>query len=334
MRLTREMLFKIAQDTVAQRARADRSIVGVYLHGSMLGSEPLLGGVADIDLFFVHNDEVAVEREIVRLTDEVHLDMAHHHKKDYRHAREFRVHPWMSHTLYSCKILYDPQHFLDFVQASVRGQFARPDHVIQRARPQAEQARQIWTSLRLGAAAAEVQDVISYLKALEAAANAISLLSGSALVERRFLVQFAERARLAGQPGLYAGLLGLLHGVAEIDAELLSAWLFRWDEAFSAVSQNNPPARFNPARRYYYTHALEAWLSGDQFQNALWPLLNTWPRLVSRLPADSEAYRAWRQAYTHLGLVGGVFSERLDALDAYLDTVEEMLDRWANENGA
>jgi hypothetical protein len=44
MRITTETLLKIARDTVAQRTRSDRSLLAIYLTGSLLESEPLLGG--------------------------------------------------------------------------------------------------------------------------------------------------------------------------------------------------------------------------------------------------------------------------------------------------
>ncbi len=55
MRITPEILQKLARDTVAQRTRSDRDVVAVYLQGSLLRDDPLLGGTADIDLFFIHS---------------------------------------------------------------------------------------------------------------------------------------------------------------------------------------------------------------------------------------------------------------------------------------
>ena len=104
-------------------------------------------GTADIDLFFIHNDSVSPEREIQRLTDEVHLDIAHHGRDDYTQARNLRQHPWLGYGIINCNIMYDPQHFMDFTQASVRGQFDQPENVLSRVQGQAEHARQIWLAL-------------------------------------------------------------------------------------------------------------------------------------------------------------------------------------------
>jgi hypothetical protein len=74
-----------------------------------------------------------VEREIQRLTDQVHLDIAHHARDDYRWAKVLAPASLAGSTIVGCKIMYDPQHFLDFTQASVRSQFARPDNLIGRS---------------------------------------------------------------------------------------------------------------------------------------------------------------------------------------------------------
>ena len=213
MRITREMLLKVAQEMIAQRSKEDLRLLSVYLHGSVLEDEPLLGGTADIDLFFVHDHDVSTEREIVRVTDDIHLDIAHYSRKAYRQTRELRLHPWLGPTIYSCRILYDPQHFMDFVQASVRGQFYRAEHVIGRVRPQVEQARKVWLALVQSPSSSDTNNIIgSYLRAVALAASAIASLTGSLLTERRFLLKFADQAKAVGQPGLYVGMLGLLGG--------------------------------------------------------------------------------------------------------------------------
>jgi hypothetical protein len=54
MRITRKMLHKIAEDTVTQRIKADRSIIAAYMQGTVMEEEFLLGGTADVDLVLVY----------------------------------------------------------------------------------------------------------------------------------------------------------------------------------------------------------------------------------------------------------------------------------------
>lgn len=333
MRITYEILLKNAQELVARRVREDRSILSVFLCGSMLEEEYLLGGAADIDLVFIHTDVVPLEREILRLNDEIHLDIAHHLHKEYRQPRRLRVHSWMGPTLNVCRGLHDPQHFLDFTQASVRGQFDRPDHVLERVNKQVEMARQIWLSYVRESISPGPQDISAYLRAVEHAANAIACLSGPPLTERRFLLRFPARCAAVDRAGLSAGLLGLL-GAPRLEAGSLASWLPAWQEAFEALPAEKRPARLLPARLAYYRSGFEAILSGAQPQAVLWPLLRTWTLMINTLPADSPALEPWRQALLQLGLLGEGFDERIAALDAYLDLVDETVEIWGRENGA
>ena len=337
MRISTETLLHLAEDFTTQRTRAQRDILAVYLHGSLLADTPVIGGTADIDLFFVHIDRVEPHREIERITDDIHLDVAHDAREVYRRTQALRMHPWMGPVINSCKILYDPQHILDFIQAGVRSQFDRPDNVLARARQQAQLSRQAWLGFQRRPPAPGPQGLKDYLSAVEAAANAVALLSGPPLTERRFLLQFAQRAQAANRPGLLAGLLGLLGG-AHAASDLLRTWLPAWQAAYRAqpAEASAEMVRLHPHRFNYYSKALEVFLSAEATaQMALWPLLLTWTDLAFASAApDAAPLLSWQEAVAQLGLAGDSLLERLAALDAYLDTVDESLDAWGEENGA
>jgi hypothetical protein len=326
------MLLNIANDTVEKNIKSDHTLLAVYLQGSLLGDSPLIGNTADIDLFFVHTDEVKADREIIRMSDEVHLDISHHAHMVYRAPRELRVHPWLGPAVYGCKIMYDPQHFLDFVQASVRGQFDSPVNVLARARRQALHAREIWETFEDQPHLPGPQDVSLYLHAMEHVANAVAGLRGSNLTERRFLLDLPARAAEVGKPGLYQGFLGLL-GASMVDKDMVRSWLPGWAEAYAALSTGNAPLRLHPYRWLYYERAVNSILDSSTPSDALWPLWRTWTHAICALPDDSPHLEAWQKAGTQLGLLGEAFSERIAGLDAYLDMVEEVLENWARENG-
>lgn len=332
MRITREILLKIVRDTTSQRANADRSLISIYMCGSLLENDFMLGGTTDIDLVFIHADLTGAEREIVQLTDEVHLDIAHHSHKEYRHTRQLRLNPWFGPTVSRCQILYDPQHFMNFTQASVRGQFDRSDFIWERARKLAEPARQIWIDFHSQDLEPGPEVVSGYLRAVELAANAVASLSGPPLTVRRFLLNFPQRAEAVGQPGLYPGLLGLL-GAPNVDVDTLRNWLLDWQLAYDALPSDEALPELHPARQIYYRSAFEAILRSQQPLAALLPLLGTWTHAVRKLPEDASARAAWQAAFGRLGLLEGEFATRLVALDAYLDLIEETLEKWAQENG-
>ena len=247
MHITRETLLQAARDATRHGVRSEYDLVAIYGVGSLLTNSPLLGGAADIDLVFIHTDEPAIPREIVRLTPELTLDIAHHAQSRYLQPRHLRQDAWVGSSLCQTRlILHDAQHWFEFTQASVCAHFTLPGNVLDRARQQATAARQVWLDLA-NPPTDHARNLLAYLKALELAANAIAILSGAPLTERRFLLGFPERARSIGKPGLYTGLLGLL-GANALPGEEVLAWLPSWKEAFQAVEGlDNLPARLQPA---------------------------------------------------------------------------------------
>lgn len=332
MRINRDILINIAGETVAKRTYVDPGIVSAYLCGSVLGDDFLLGGTTDIDLVFIHIYPPALNREIIKVSDEIHLDIAHHAQKDYEDTRALRLHPWLGPTVFNCITLHDQGHFMDFTQASVRGQFDLPENVLRRVRPKVEQARQIWFSFQAGSIEAGIAGVSSYLKAIEHLANAIALMSGEPLTERRFLLSFPARAQALDRSGLYAGLLGLM-GAPKTDLEQLKAWLPDWENAFNSLPTNMSFGRLHPDRRNYYLSAFNALLAMDEPRNVLWPLLNSWTLAVSLLATESEPQALWQAACQQLDLLGEAFKPRLGALDAYIDLVDETVEQWEKEMG-
>ncbi|GAP12874.1 hypothetical protein LARV_00614 [Longilinea arvoryzae] len=328
MRITRETLLKTARDTAAQRARASRDILCIYLTGSLTTEQPLLGGATDIDLIIVHSNQPAIEREVVRLTDEVSLDIAHYSQHLYQRPRLLRTDAWIGSFLAEDPLqLYDVAHWFEFTQASAAAQFNEPENVIQRARPLAESARQGW--LALEGAAETPQTLRAYLKVIEQAGNAVACLSGSPLTERRFMLNLPERASAIGRPGLADGLADLFTPSEPLDAgrwtELNAAWQ---STLTAAAALPEAPARLHTARRLYYERAVDA-LREDQPAAALWILLRTWTLAVLAGAPDA----GWKDACRALELDEAHFERRLAGLDGYLDGVEEAQDEYIRANG-
>ena len=332
MRINRGSLVRVIRNTVQQRTRSDRNIISIYLCGSLLEDEYEIGGTVDIDLFFIHIGPVEVEREIVRLTDEVHLDIAHHDQKDYRDTRHLRVHPWMGPNINNCEIYYDPGHFMDFTQASVRGQYDRPEYVLKRARTLADSARSFWFTYEMEHPEAGTSEIIEYLQALANSANAITSLSDPPLTERRFLRKFKMRTGILGRPGLYHEFMGLL-GAQKIEFDTIRGWLPAWESAFDQLAEQGAPARLHPVRKQYYLQAFKSILESDQPGLMLWPFIHTWTQIVDNLAENSPIMQDWRAAFSQLGFLEDGFGERIKALDGYLDQIEETIDIWARSQG-
>ena len=333
MRITREALLKAARDFVGQRARSDRDLVSVYLVGSLLTDEPLLGGTVDIDLIFVQSRKPSQFREVVRLTNEITLDIGYYNETEYRHPRHLRLNPWVGSSLCETRnVLYDTQHWFEFTQSSVGSQFYTPENVLARSKSQSEKARNLWMDLQTPDGL-HSQNVLVYLKSLKSAANAVACLSGSPLTDRRFLLNFHEKAEVIDQPGLNAGLMGLL-GSGQVDADIMKSWLPDWRRAITALQEvDDAPIRLHRARLPYYERALEALLEGEQPDAATWPLMRTWTLACRHLPTGSAEITAWEKACQQLNLGPDQFAEKVSALDAFLDNIEETLEDWGQQYG-
>jgi len=330
MRITRETLIRIAKETAQKRALADPGLVAAYLTGSLRSENPFLGKSTDIDIVLVHAGQPKVRREILPVTPEIHLDIVHNPRSEYKKPKELRIHPWLGPELYDPLPLYVTQHFFEFVQAGVRAGYDEPVNVLVRARRNAEHARQIWSGLQLSQKTGPAR-LLSYLKGVNHAANAVALLTGGPLAERRFMLQFQERAGAAGAPGLAAGLVGLLGG-AQVDAATLSEFLTEWEKTFvEAASRNKVHASIAAPRLAYYKLAFETMLAGESPQSVLWPMVHTWTLSAAVLPPTHQS--KWQAACETLGLTGEVFNERLEGLDRFLDTIEELLENMAASQG-
>ncbi|MEW5827724.1 MAG: hypothetical protein AB1846_02450 [Chloroflexota bacterium] len=333
MRVTRDTLLKLARQTVQERMDADKGILAAYLTGSLLGEDPFLGGAADIDLVFVHRSAPPASREIVRLSNEISLDLLHRKKADYQPPRELRGRPRLGYEMYDPQLIQETGHFFEFTQASVRAGFDDPANLMQRAYAFLRPARERWMGLQSGGQDAKPSTLVDYLSAVEDAADVVAVLTGPPLTERRFLPTLRSRAAAIGRPGLSAGISGLVGGL-DLDPALLREWLPAWEAAFTAAGQTHRyDPRLHAARLDYYRRGIESWLDGDTPLAALWPLLQTWTLSVHALPADSGHLQSWQSACASLGLGGEGFAERLEGLDRALDTLDEMLEGMTAQYG-
>ncbi len=334
MRITRQALLKLARDRAALLARQDRSLICIYLTGSLLFDAPLLGGTTDIDLICVHSEKTPQPRLVTRISNEVHFDEAHYSQTIFLQPRRLRLNPWVgSYLIHNPLPLYDVQHWFEFTQASVSDKFNDPEMVIQRVRPLAEAARNAWLLLVSDPPAKLPALMWTYLKALENAGNALAVLNGPPLTERRFFLELPDRAQMLDRPGLAAGLADMI-SEGDLPAAAWEGWLPAWEGALdAAASHKDCPARIATPRRQYYTRAVST-LREDEPAEALWILLRTWTQSVVLLErSHPEIMGGWQSALQPLGLGRENLSHRLEMLDAWLDNFEELLDTWAEKYG-
>jgi hypothetical protein len=330
VRITRETLIELARRETEQRA-AIGDIVSGYLIGSVARDDPLLGGTTDIDLVLIHQGPPPETREVVRLSEQVHLDIAHHMRDLYSQPRELRVHPWLGPAMCEPIFLYDPQHFFEWAQAGARGRFYRPDHVYARARAFLKMARQSGSVIKLSD-----RWIKTYTRAILEAANAVACLIGFPVAGRRVALELEQAATDLGHPEVYGAFSHLL-GVNAIQPNDTSELLSAWTRSFDRASELSSEPEMAPCRRSYYLSGFQAILEAGRPDAIIWTLLATWERAIHSLKASDRAspfLPAWEGVLERLRLTPAGSEARNDELESYIDHMEEIVESWAERNGA
>ena len=322
MKLTKDLLIRFAKTHVAESLQKKPRPLCIYLTGSVCTEDFLLGGCTDIDLVCIHNLQPAVERELIPLTPDVHLDIRHYDITRFDQPRQLRSDVWIGSFL--CEnplVLHDNGHWFEFTQASVCSQFFRPEYALQRAQPLIDSARQRWMECFSGTHKPGVFTLRAYLRSIEDAANALACLVGLPLAERRMFAQFAMRAQGAGLPNLAGSLAELVTSPAVTDEAWLT-WQPEWKTCLSQVSsQENCPVELSSIRHpYLFNASCSTWEKSPT--GAIWLMLKTWTDAVTFLPKDSPLLDTFNGMCSQLELSPEHYNQRITGLDRFLEEIE------------
>jgi hypothetical protein len=308
-------------------------LVCAYLTGSLIYDQPQLGGITDIDMVYIHTADIPCAREIIPVTDEIHLDIAHYSQAMFNQPRQLRSDAWVGSFLCCDPImLFDTSHWFEYTQAGVAAQFYLPSNTILRVKYFSERARSAWLQMQTEQEKYSPAVVLKYLRILKDAANAIACLTSVPLTDRRFLIDLPKRADSLQMPGLSAGFVDLILPEEPIEPNW-DTWLENWRPTFEKVSkQANAPLALKGGRLPYYEKAIEE-MQTTQQEASLWILLWTWTLIANALPSKSPEEEFFNDFCSLLSLDEAHLSKRLASLDVYLDTVEETIDKWSYDNG-
>jgi len=328
MRITYDALLKLAKETVEKRFAHDLNVTAVFLVGSLRPDHAVVGSAADVDLLVLHNGELPRDREIIKLSNEYHLDITYEPVSLYSQPRELRGDGWRGWAMWDPRLLFQRGRFFEYTQSVLRSQFDDPANVIKRARSFAGPARAAWSEMQMA------PDGARPLKALTAAfnaANALVSLNGAPIPERKLLAEFPERAKSLGQEDLIPTLFACV--ASNVSVEAIRQWLPAWESSFQTAATSPADLRLHSARLAYYKTAIEAQLASDLPRAALWPMLLTWALASENGNHTDEQTRAWNEVCAETGLGAAALPERLQALDVFLDNLEEILEQITVDNG-
>ena len=276
----------------------------------------------------IHEYEPTAPREILPLSDEVHLDISNHGRRLYEQPRELRIHPWLGPSMCEPVFLHDPSHFFEWAQASVRGQFHRSDNVLARGHAFLERARETFADL--ATARSWLQ---GWLQALLETANAVASLEGFPASGRRVMPQLRSKLNAVGHPEIYDQFLRL-SGAEGFEHSLAVEWIAYWKADFSAASKLTADPELAEARREYHLGAYVTMVDDGSTVEILWPLLSTWDRAIHTLALQGDPPSHWADVVVKLGLSIDHASQREAELEQFMDEVERVLEIWGEKVGA
>lgn len=328
MRITHDALLKIARDTAEKAFVPNRNITAAFLVGSMRSDNPFMGNTTDIDLLVIYDGDPPNDREILKLSNDIHIDVRYEPASLYAQPRELRGDPWRGYSMWDPLLLHQKGRFFEYTQSILRSQFDEPANKLKRAYAFSGPARTAWTEMQLDPASAEPLKVLT---AAGNAANALAVLSGPPLPERRLLAEFPARAMAVENPDFIKAWLDVL--ARQVNIDFVREWLPAWEAAFTTAGQRPLELSVHIARLGYYKAAIETLLESEFPLAAIWPMLSTWAMAAEAGNFTGEHSRTWARVLALLGLDPVGMPERLQALDHYLDMLEETLEQQAAKSG-
>ncbi len=344
MLITKDLLIQLTKDYLNRLLRQNKEIVAAYLTGSMLQDEPLLGGSTDIDLVIVHKEEPAVGREIRRVKSNISFDIVHHHQSRYTFHRRMRQDAWLGSALRNHDaIMYDTDHWLEYIQAGVDSQYDSPENTLARALKFSDDARAYWFELDDDDEAPFSEWLNVFFKAVGSASNAIAALSGPGLTQRRFMLEFPARAEAVNQLPLVGDLARLI-GNEQMSPENYQKWRPVWAFYMDRCGESpDCPPNLHKARKAYFLESCDALVDSDRIHGVLWPMLETWRQIDLCLgdnlfeedceDTPTTATQRWHQFAGEMGFSSENKEDKAHQLGSYIEKVNDVLEDWKREYG-
>ena len=344
MLITKDLLIQLTKDYLNRLLRQNKDIVAAYLTGSMLLDEPLLGGSTDIDLVIVHKEEPAVEREIRRVKSNISFDIVHHHQSLYTFHRRMRQDAWLGAALRNHDaIMYDTDHWLEYIQAGVDSQYDSPENTHARALKFSDDARRYWFELDDDDETPFSEWLNVFFKAVGSASNAIAALSGPGLTQRRFMLEFPARAEAVDQLPMVGDLARLI-GNDQMSPELYEKWRPIWEKYLERCGESDDcPPNLHKARKAYFLDCCDALVESGKLHGVLWPMVETWRQIDHCLEdvafedacdqCDSSATQQWHAFAKDIGFSPENKEDKARQLGAFIEKVNVILDDWKREYG-
>ncbi len=329
-------LLRLARDYAERKKKERPSLKAIVLIGSVARGEPPLGDAVDLDVLLIDDLLPDPPYEFVRLSENVLVEALFVRAADYADRRALRAHHFSAPALNDALILYDPRHYFDILQASIRAPYNKPDNIYARARSAFTGAQQVIDRFALWRedpppAPPANDELKEFRQALYLAAQSLILLSGQpgdTVGPRKFMARFEAVAR-QHHPELYSLYLAAL-GVADLPSAYLDSLLPEWLALYKSAGQRGVvDPLIHPAKRGYYERGFRALSAEGHGINTLWLFEHTLAAAAQGLDPHPAAWLNLMQATGKAALPD--FLERIRYAEQLVALTEETLTAWAKK---
>lgn len=322
MKYTKEYLLEAAQNFVNKKIARDPAISAVLLIGSLRKIDHFIDRPMDVDLLVLRDEKGDVDNELVRISDEHHLDVHYDDALAYDDPKMLRSDSVRGWALWDASVLYQREHFFEFTQSTVRSQFDEPRNVIDRMRYYIKPARELWLE---NSATPENVDMETYLSAIFAAGNALACIDREPLSIRSFLTDLFDVTKNLEIEDINSRFMNCLSSDLSID--LIQSNFALWEELFMEGCKYPADDVITPLRLAYFRSSIDSELAGTQPIRALWPFLFTISKMPIRFSEFTELIQKHADVKTAFGFSPNGMGDKFKYLDLLLEDIEGIIEQ-------
>lgn len=322
MKYTKEYLLEAAQSFIKKKIARDPAISAVLLIGSLRNKEHFIEKPIDVDLLVLRDDQGEVDNELVRISDEHHLDVHYDDTVAYENPKILRSDSLRGWALWDATVLYQREHFFEFTQSTVRSQFDEPRNIIDRMRYFTKRAREIWLA---NSSKPEKIDMETYLSLVSDAGNALACIDHEPLSIRSFLSDLLTVTADLEIEDINVRFISCLS--PDLSKDLIQDNVELWEELFNESAKYPADTVITPLRLPYFKSAIIHQLKSAQPILALWPFLFTLSKMPIKFSENEELIKKHAELKNVFGFAPDGMKAKFEELDLLLEDIEGIIEQ-------
>lgn len=322
MKYTKEYLLEAAQKFIHKKVEREPSISAVMLIGSLRSYDHQIDHPIDVDLLVIQDGPVVIENELVRISDDHHLDIHYDDVSAYENPKLLRADGLRGWAVWNAEILYQRDRFFEFTQSTVRSQFDEPKNVVERMRYFCSRSRSFWLE---NSSMPQRVSMDEYLNAVADAGNALACINREPLSIRTLLSDFFEITRSHNISEINGKILACMS--SELSTELVTKNISLWKDLFTEGVKYPADMIIHPLRVNYFLSSIVSLASSSQPITSFWPFLFTLGKMPIQFSENKKLIDRSKNLKTSFGFSPEGMNQKLDALDLLLEDIEGIVEQ-------